>query len=233
MFDIFWGTIVNSPFFGISLSIFAYYIGLKLKERFNNALVNPMIIAMIICIAFLSIFDISYESYSYGGDLIFMFLGPMTAILAVSVYNRLETLKKNLVPILLGTFVGSMAAIGSIYFMCRLFGFNDTILAAVYPKSVTSAIAIPLSEMGGGIIAITFASAVITGQVGAVGSPLMAKIFGIKDPTAIGIAIGTSTHALGTTRAFQMGETEGAMSSIAIALAGVSTVLLYTIFGLV
>ncbi len=233
MFDVFFSSIVNSPFFGIVLSVVTYYIGIKIKERFNYSIMNPMIIAMILCIAFLKIFNISYEAYSVGGDMIFMFLAPMTAILAVSVYNRLETLKKNFLPIVIGTLVGSVAAVGSIYVMCRLFGLDEAVSASFYPKSVTTAISLPLSQMGGGIIAITFASGAITGQMGAIAAPFMAKIFGLKDSTAIGIAIGTSTHALGTTRAFQMGETEGAMSSIAIALAGVSTVLLYTIFGLV
>ncbi len=232
MLDVFWCSIINSPFFGISLSIGAYFIGIKIKERCNSPLINPLIIAMILCIAFLKIFDISYEAYSYGGDIIYMFLGPMTAILAVSVYNRLEVLKENLLPILIGTFVGSCAAVGSIIVMCKLFGLDEAISVSLYPKSVTTAIALPLAEIGGGVTAVTFAATAITGFTGAVAAPFMSKVFGIKNKTAIGIAIGTSTHALGTTRAFQMGETEGAMSSIAIALAGVSTVIIYTLFGL-
>ncbi len=232
MIETFWNTFTYSPYFGIALSIFAYYVGVKVRSRFNNALANPLIIAMIICITFLEVFNIPYEAYNLGGDIIYMFLAPMTAILAVSVYNRLEVLKKNLVPILVGTFVGSCAAIGSIYVMCNLFGLDESIRVALYPKSVTTAIALPLAEMAGGIGAVTFASTTITGFMGAICAPFLGKLFGIKDKTALGLAIGTSTHALGTTRAFQMGETEGAMSSIAICLAGVSTVIIYSLFGL-
>ncbi len=231
MLDTFWNAFTFSPYFGIALSILAYYVGVRVKARFNNPIANPLIIAMILCIAFLEIFNVPYEAYDLGGDIIYMFLAPMTAILAVSVYNRLEVLKKNLIPILVGTFVGSCAAIGSIFLMCNLFGLDEAIRVALYPKSVTTAIALPLAEMAGGIGAVTFASTTITGFTGALAAPFMAKIFGIKDKTAIGLAIGTSTHALGTTRAFQMGETEGAMSSIAICLAGVSTVIIYSLFG--
>lgn len=230
MFELFWNTLVNSPLFGISLSIGAFYIGIVLNRILKSPLVNPLLVAMFICILVLKICNISYETYSMGGDIIYMFLGPATALLAVSVYNRFETLKKNLIPILVGTCVGSAVSIGSIVLMCRLFGLDETISASLFPKSVTTAIALPLSELSGGIPALTFAGIMLTGIMGAVFSPYMAKLFGIKKRVAVGLAIGTSSHTLGTTRALQMGETEAAMSSIAIALAGVFTVILYAIF---
>ncbi len=232
MFETFWNTFIYSPYFGIALSIFTFYIGVKIRSRFNNPFANPLIIAMVLCIVFLEVFNVPYEAYNLGGDIIYMFLAPMTALLAVSVYNRLEVLKKNLIPILVGTFVGSAAAIGSIIVMSRIFGLDEAIKVALYPKSVTTAIALPLAEMAGGVTAVTFASTTITGFTGAIAAPFLGKIFGIKNKTALGLAIGTSTHALGTTRAFQMGETEGAMSSIAICLAGVSTVIIYSFLGL-
>lgn len=233
MIEIFLNALVDSPLFGISISIGAFYIGVVLNRKFKSPFVNPLLVAMIICIAVLKLCNISYETYSMGGDIIYMFLGPATAVLAVSVYNRFETLKKNLIPILIGTFVGSAVSVGSIVIMCRLFGLDESISASLFPKSVTTAISLPLSELGGGIAAVTFAATTITGIMGAVCAPTLAKLFGIKNRTAVGLAIGTSSHALGTTRAIQMGETEAAMSSIAIALAGVSTVILYALFPLV
>lgn len=230
MFKLFWDTLIDSPLFGISLSIGAFYAGIVLNRKLKSPFVNPLLVAMLICIAVLKLCNIPYETYSMGGDIIYMFLGPATAVLAVSVYNRFDTLKKNLIPILAGTFVGSAVSVGSIVLMCRLFGLDESISASLFPKSVTTAIALPLSELGGGVMAITFAAITITGIMGAVCAPFMAKLFGIKNPVAIGLAIGTSSHALGTTRALQMGKTEAAMSSIAITLAGFSTVIIYAVF---
>ncbi|MFI3256987.1 MAG: LrgB family protein [Spirochaetales bacterium] len=230
MWQIFYNTFISSPFFGIWLSIIAFYIGILISRTVKSPFANPLLIAMIICITVLKLCNISYETYSLGGDIIYMFLGPATTLLAVSVYNRFETLKKNLIPILAGTIVGSVVSVSSIIIMCRLFALDDSVSASLFPKSVTTAIAFPLAELGGGITAITFAATTITGILGAVGSPFLAKIFFIKNPVAVGLAIGTSSHALGTTKAIQMGETQAAMSSIAIALAGIVTVLLYAIF---
>lgn len=233
MIQIFWNTLIDSPLFGISLSISAFYVGILLNRKLKTPFMNPLLIAMVLCIVVLKVCNIPYETYSMGGDIIYMFLAPATAVLAVSVYNRFEMLKKNLIPILVGTFVGSVVSIASIVIMCHLFGLDESISASLFPKSVTTAIALPLSELGGGVMAITFATTTITGTMGAVCSPFMAKLFGIKNPAAVGLAIGTSSHGLGTTRAIQMGKTEAAMSSIAIALAGISTVIIYALFPLV
>lgn len=232
MLQLFWETLIDSPLFGISLSIGAFYVGTLLNRKLKSPFVNPLLIAMLLCILVLKLCNISYETYSMGGDIIYMFLAPATAMLAVSVYNRFEMLKKNLIPIVVGTFVGSAVAIASIIIMCDLFGLDKSSRASLLPKSVTTAIALPLSELGGGIIAITFAAITITGIMGAVCAPLMAKLFCIKNPVAIGLAIGTSSHGIGTARALQMGETEAAMSSIALALAGVSAVILYALLPL-
>ena len=230
MFSNLWQNLTHSPFFGIVLSIISYYIGVVIQRKVKNPLANPLLIATLICIAFLKLTRISYETYNIGGSLIFMFLGPMTCLLAVGVYNRFEVLKKNLLPILIGTFVGSCVAVGSVLLLSHVFGLKDIIKNALIPKSVTTAISLQLSEVGGGLASITFAATTLTGFIGAIFSPALAKISGLKNPIAVGLAIGTSTHALGTTRALQMGETEGAISSIAIALAGLSTVLIYSIF---
>ena len=230
MFNDFWQTIINSPFLGIVLSIVAFYIGTVIQHKAKTPLANPLLIAAFICIAFLKLTGLSYETYNIGGSIIYMFLGPMTCLLAVGVYNRFEVLKKNLIPILIGTFVGSCVAVASILVLSNLFGLDEIVRNSLAPKSVTTAISLQLSDIGGGLASITFASTTITGFVGAMFSPLLKRVFCLTNPTAVGLAIGTSSHALGTTRAIQMGETEGAISSIAIALAGLSTVIIYSIF---
>ncbi len=233
MLNTFWQSLINSPFFGIVLSVISFYIGVVIQKKVKNPLANPLLIAALLCIGFLKLTNISYETYNIGGSIIFMFLGPMTCLLAVGVYNRSEVLKKNLIPILVGTIVGSGVAVSSIILLSNLFGLDEIIRNSLIPKSVTTAIALQLSDIGGGLASLTFAATTITGFVGAMFSPYLAKLFGLKNPIAIGLAIGTSSHALGTTRAIQMGETEGAISSIAIALAGLVTVLFYTIFPII
>ncbi len=230
MRNIFLQSLINSPFFGITLSIISFYIGVTIHKKVKNPLANPLLISSLLCIGFLKITGISYETYTIGGSIIFMFLGPMTCLLAVGVYNRVEVLKKNLIPILCGVIVGSAVAVTSVIVLSNLFGLDDIVKNSLIPKSVTTAIALQLSDLGGGLASITFASTTLTGFVGAMFAPHLAKLFGLKNSVAIGLSIGTSSHALGTTRAIQMGETEGAISSIAIAFAGLVTVLIYSIF---
>lgn len=226
----FFSNSVNSPFFGIILSIVGFKIGLMLQKKLKSPFINPLIIAMVFCIVILKIGNISYAQYNLGGNIIYLFLGPATAILAVSVYNQFAILKKNIIPVIAGTIVGSAVSIGSIILMAKLFNLDQIISISLYPKSVTTPIAIVLSEQNGGLQAITIFAVSLTGMTGAMLAPLLSKMFFITNEVAEGVAIGTSSHALGTTRALEMGETQGAMSSIAIAFSGIATVLLYAIF---
>ena len=233
MLNTFLQTLIYSPFFGIILTILSYYIATLIYSKITFPFLHPLLVSSALCIVFLKLANISYETYNIGGSIVYLLLGPMTCLLAVGVYNRFEVLKKNFFPILIGTIVGSGVAVVSVIILSNLFGLNETLKNSIIPKSVTTAISLQLSDISGGLTSITFASTMITGFMGAVFSPTMAKVFGIKDPTAIGLAIGTSSHALGTTKAIQMGEIEGAISSIAIALAGLVTVLIYSTFPII
>ena len=155
-----------------------------------------------------------------------MFLAPATAALALSIYGQIDVLKKNLLPIAAGTLVGSLTSIISVLGLCKLFGLSDELTASLIPKSVTTPIAMEISQQQGGIVSITVAAVIVTGIFGAIFAPTLLTRFRGKDPVESGIAIGTCSDSLGTSKAVELGEVEGAMSGIAIGAAGIFTVLL-------
>ncbi len=220
----------NSPLFGILISIVAFEIGLVLYRKTKLALCNPLLISIAFIILVLHSFDISLESFNKGGDIISFFLAPATVILAVPLYKQLKLLKANFTPIMTGITIGCLTAVISIYFLSRLFGLNEILCISLIPKSVTTPIGIEISKQIGGIPSITVAAIVITGVIGAIIGPKICKIFGIKDKVAIGISLGTASHAVGTSKALELGETEGAMSGLAIGIAGLMTVVLASLF---
>ncbi len=218
--------LLESSLFGIALSVGTYYIGTLIKNKLKNPIFNPLLIATILIIIILQVFHIPLESYKNGGDIITLFLTPATAVLAYSIYNQFEMLKKYWLPVTVGACVGAATSIGSILLLTKLFNLNELLTASLLPKSVTTAIAVELSTMLGGNSSITVVCVVITGTFGAAFAPTLAKLFKIKDKVALGVAIGASSHAAGTSRAVELGETEGAMSGIAIGVTGIATVII-------
>lgn len=214
-----------SPYFGVVLSIFMYQVGIIISRKIQNPIANPLLIAVILIIAFLKLFDIPMEAFNKGGDLINLFLAPATAALAVPIYKNLQILKANLKPILAGTIVGSFASMAVVFGLCKLFGLDHTLTASLLSKSVTTPIAMGVTEQLGGIVPIGIAAVIFTGITGSIIAPFMVKLFRVEDPVAQGVGIGTCSHAVGTTRAIAMGELQGAMSGIAMGLAGFFTVL--------
>lgn len=217
--------VLYSPYFGVVLSIFMYQVGIIISRKIQNPIANPLLIAVILIIAFLKLFDIPMEAFNKGGDLINLFLAPATAALAVPIYKNLQILKANLKPILAGTIVGSFASMAVIFGLCKLFGLDHTLTASLLSKSVTTPIAMGVTEQLGGIVPIGIAAVIFTGITGSIIAPFMVKLFRVEDPVAQGVGIGTCSHAVGTTRAIAMGELQGAMSGIAMGLAGFFTVL--------
>ena len=171
-------------------------------------------------LAVLLLFDIPYESFTKGAEVINWMLGPVTALLALSIYNQRQVLKAYFIPVLTGCFAGSVTSIFSVLGLCKLFGVDQAITASIMPKSCTTPIALSIAQSHGGISAIAAGCVIIAGVTGALCAPLFAKWFGITDPVAQGLATGACSHALGTTRAREMGEIQGAMSSIAIGVCG-------------
>ena len=214
---------VESPFFGISLSIIAYWIGTKIQKKTGLVICNGLLLAALMIIAVLKLFHIPYESYYAGGTIINMMLGPATACMAMNIYLKWDLLKENWLPVLTGCLAGVVTAVGSIYLMCCAFGLDASLTASLLPKSVTTPIATAVAESHGGVVPITVAAVVVTGILGNLTAPLLTKLFHVKNPLAIGLGIGACSHAVGTAKALEMGETEGAMSGLAIGLCGLLT----------
>lgn len=217
---------VGSPFFGIGISLLTFYAGSLLYKRVRSPILNPLVLSMLMIIALLVSLHISFEDYNRGGRFISFFLGPATVILAVPLYKKISLLKENALPILAGIITGSAAGIASIIVMCRMFGLDELVSVSMIPKSVTTPIGIEISGQLGGMPSITVAAIVFTGVTGVLLGPRICKLFRIDNKVAVGVAIGTSSHALGTTKAVELGETEGAMSGLAIGIAGLVTVFL-------
>ena len=222
--------LLNNEVFGLILTIFVYLFFIKVCNRFKNPLLNPLLLTTIGIIGILVVFKIPIEYYEFGGNYIKFFLGPATIVLALPLYRQLHLLKKHLMPILIGVFVGSLTSLISVYFLSKILNLNLEILISLLPKSITTPIGMSISETYGGIVSLTITAIVITGITGSITAPWIIKIAKIKSDVAKGIAIGTASHAVGTSKAIEMGETIGAMSGLAIALAGTITALLMPLF---
>ena len=214
-----------SPMFGIALSILTFWIGVKIQKKTKLVICNPLNISIVLCIGVLLIFKIPYESYNEGGSIINMFLGPATACLAVSIYTKLELLKKNWLPILVGCAAGSLTSMVSVFLLCKLMGLDESMTMSLIPKSVTTPIAVSISGAHGGIVPVTVVAVIFTGILGSMLAPTLIRIFRMKDSITAGLAIGACSHAVGTSKAIEIGETEGAMSGLAIGICGILTVL--------
>lgn len=215
-----------SPYFGIALSILAFWAGEKLQKKLKSPFCNPLLIAILIIVIILLVFDIPYDSYNEGGAVINMFLAPATACLAVSIYTKLQLLKENAIPILVGCTAGSLSSMGSIYVLCKLFGLDKAMTASLLPKSITTPIAVEVCQTHGGIVPVTVIAVIFTGILGSILAPYLIKLFRVKNPITAGLAIGACSHAVGTSKAIELGETEGAMSGLAIGVCGILTVII-------
>lgn len=220
----------NAAFFGVMISLITYEIGVVIKKKFNIAIFNPLIIAVILIISFMAIFHIDYEVYAQGTKYITYLLTPATVCLAVPLYEQLELLKKNLKAVILGIVSGVLTSMISIFSMSLIFGFTHVQYVTLLPKSITTAIGMVVSEEMGGIVTITVASIVITGIFGNIIGETIFRVFKIEEPVAKGIALGSSAHVMGTSKAVEIGEIEGAMSGLSIAVAGLITVVGASVF---
>lgn len=223
--------LTESPFFGIALTVLAYWLGTKAQKKTGLVVCNNIVIAVVLLIAVLTVFHIPYEAYYQGGSIINMLLGPATACMAVTIYAKLDLLKRNWLPVLLGCLAGVVTSVGSIWAMCRLFGLDAAMTASLLPKSVTTPIATAVSESHGGVASITVAAVIFTGILGNLLAPFLIRLFRVKDPLAAGLGIGACSHAIGTAKALELGETEGAMSGLAIGVCGIITAVLALGFG--
>ena len=214
----------ESLFFGMVLSVGTYLIGLYIRKKWNFFLFNPLLLSITITIVFLLLTGIEYDKYYNSAKYLSYLLTPATVALAIPLYEQVQLLKKNLTAILVGIASGVFTSLISIFAMSLLFKLEHTEYVTLLPKSITTAIGIGLSEELDGYIAITVAAIMITGLFGNIAGDIICRIFGIKHPIAKGVAIGTASHVMGTSKAMELGEVEGAMSSLSVAVAGCMTV---------
>lgn len=220
------GMYLDTPLFGVSISIIAFFIGIYINKKTNKGILNPLIVSSIIIIGFLLYFDIDYEIYNKGGSIISFFIAPATVVLAVPLYKNIRLLKGKWFNVLTGITLGSLAGLFSIYILSKLFKIEATVMISLFPKSTTAAISMEIAEHIGGIPALALAFTVLTGNIGYFMAEYIFKWFNIEDKMSKGLALGTTAHVLGTAKAMELGETEGALSSLAITVAGIVSVFL-------
>ena len=220
----------NSAYFGVTVSLIGYGAGIMLKKKFKYAFLNPLLISIIFVIGVVMLCGVDYESYENSAQYLSYLLTPATVCLAVPLYQQMTLLKKNLAAVACGILAGVLASLGSVLLLAFLFGLEHDGYVTLLPKSITTAIGMGVSEELGGLVTITVAVIIVTGVIGNVIGEAVCKLFRIYEPIAKGLALGTSSHAIGTAKALEMGEVEGAMSSLAIAVAGLLTVIGASVF---
>ena len=223
--------LIDTPFFGIVLSIIVYKIGVVVREKTKLVIMNPLLVATVLIIVLLKLTGIPYPSYKKGGDILMSFLAPVTAVLAIAMYNQRKVLLENIVPLLAGTIAGAVASIAAVIVLGNLFHLDATVIRSMTPKSVTTPIALSLSKGIGGILPLTMLSVICSGLTGGIFAPKLVKLFHVTHAEAAGIAIGTCSHAIGTSAALEMGEVYGAMSSVAIGCMGLATTVVFMLMG--
>lgn len=216
--------IASSAYFGVFLSLLCYLIGIKIKEKTGFAAANPLLIAVLLVIAILSALDIDYSAYNQSAKLLSTLLTPSTICLAVPLYEQLALLKRHKNAILVGILSGVITSLVVVLVLCLVFRLDHQAYVTLLPKSITSAIGMGVSEELGGYVSITVAVIILTGILGNVTAEAVCRLFRITEPIARGVAIGTSSHAVGTARAMELGKIEGAMSSLSIVVSGLMTV---------
>ncbi len=222
--------ISESVFFGVLLSLSAYWAGLWLRRKTGWSMMNPLLVSIVIVVCVLLFTGTEYENFKKGTELISYLLTPATVCLAVPLYQQLELLKRNWKAVTAGILSGVLSSMLCILVFALIFGFDHPTYVTFLPKSITTAIGIGVSEELGGYISISVVSIVITGIIGNIFAEKFLKLLKINEPIAKGIAIGSSSHAIGTTKAMEMGAIEGAMGSLSIVVSGILTVFLAPVF---
>ena len=220
----------QSVFFGVSVSLAAYGIGVLLQKKFKFALFNPLLISVVLTIAVLLTAHISYDTFYEGAKYLSYLLTPATVCLAVPLYEKLSLLKSNWKAIFAGILSGVLTSLTVVLALALIFNLNHKMYVTLLPKSITTAIGMGVSEELGGAVTITVAVIIITGVLGNMLAETLCKLFHIEEPIAKGISIGSASHAIGTAKAMEMGDVEGAMSSLSIVVAGLLTVVGASIF---
>ena len=219
----------SSSFFCVALTLIAFCAASALQKKWKLAIINPILLSAAAVILVLKVLDIPNETYQAGCQILSFLLTPATICLSISFYEQFQNLKKHLLAVSTGVVAGTVASIGAVWALSRIFDLDSSILASMLPKSVTTAIGVALSTELGGIAAITTAAIIITGIFGNIIGPSLCRLFRLEDPVAQGAAFGTSAHVIGTTRAMEMNALAGAVSSLSLTLAGIVTCIMMSV----
>ena len=219
-----------SAFAGVTLSLLAYAFGMFLKRKTHLSIFNPLLVSIAVTIVVLVIADVDYDTYNKGAVYLSWFLTPATVCLAIPLYEQIELLKKHWKAVLTGILSGVLTSLLTVFVLSKLMSLSHKEYVTMLPKSITTAIGMGVSEELGGYVTITVAVIIVTGVLGNILAEFLCKIFRITEPIAKGLAIGSASHAIGTAKAMEMGEIEGAMSSLSIAVSGLMTVVVSLIF---
>ncbi len=221
---------LTSATIGVVISLIGFFIGILCREKFKLPIFNPLLIAIIFTIGFVSIFRIDYDSYYSSAKYLSWLLTPATVSLAVPLYKEIDKLKANWKMILISIACGCVSSVVTVLVLSLVFRFNHAQYVTFLPKSITTAIGMGVAEELGGIVPVTVAAIIVTGIFGAIIADIVFKIFHITDPIAQGLALGASAHAIGTSKAIELGDLQGAMAGLAICTSGIITVALATTF---
>ncbi|MBP3672844.1 MAG: LrgB family protein [Oscillospiraceae bacterium] len=212
-----------STYFAVTLALIVYAFADALQKKFKSSLLNPLVVSSVIVIIVLLVLDIPNEEFQAGCQVLNYLLTPATICLSISFYEKFQTLKRDLPAVIAGVLAGIVCSLGSVYILCTLFDVDRVITLSLLPKSVTTAIGLALSSEIGGITAITTVAICITGNIGNMLGPMLCKLFRIDDEIARGVAFGTSSHVIGTSKAMEMSQLSGAVSSLSLTIAGLVT----------
>lgn len=215
----------TSAFLGVVITLGSFELGRAMKKRWNFALFNPLLLGIVFSVAVLLVFRIDYGTYLNGAKYVNFLLTPATVCLAMPLYEKFELLKKNALAVMLGIGAGVVASAATVFALSALFRLDLSMLATLLPKSITTAIGMDVSVELGGYASLTVAAIIMTGVLGNICAEGACRLFRITSPIAQGVAIGTASHAVGTSKALEMGEIQGAMSSLSLVVAGLLTVV--------
>lgn len=216
-----------NPFFGLFITFFFFLLGTMLHRRWPSIpLLNPLVFAIICIIILLLLTEISYEDYNEGGQFINLWITPATVALAIKLEKNFVYLKKYYTAILSGIALGVLFHTALLVIVSIFFQFNQELVATLFPKAVTTAIALGVSESLGGIVSLTVAIVVLTGVLGTIVGPPIFALLKINDPVAQGVALGSGSHAMGTAKAIELGDVQAAMAGLSIILTGIAVVIL-------
>ena len=218
---------LSMSLFPLILTVGTYQIGLWCRKKWDNPICNPILISLILVVAVLLLTGVSADAYQEGMMFVSWLLTPATVCLALPLYEQLKLLKKSLPAIFAGIAAGTVTSLVSVFLLCRGFDLDLQMTVSLLPKSITTAMGAVLSEQNGGLASLTTVAIIVSGILGSLSGTLLCRLLKLKDPIAQGVAIGTSSHVIGTAKANELGDLQGAVSSLSLSVAGILTAVLF------